>query len=429
MTTFLILTAFIISSVCLQSCNNADKKQTSQVILKNECDIPRELETLVINRDELKCNDKHLLPLLLTNNRDTIICQHDDLNKDGEWDELSFLYSIKGRKSDTLQIEWVSRNEYPVFDNKTNIIYGRLNDKGVIAQYNEDKYDKHYLPRGKDYPYQMDGPTWENDKIAFRHYFDGRNCRDIFGKTINELVMDTVGINKYGKRQNTYSTMNNWGRDILTVGQSLGIGGTALSMKDTLIRAGILINDTVNNIDSTYFKKIVTGPVRSIFKIKYKGWNVYDKKINVEETITINAGEYGYYNKISCYDALEGAFITTGLVNIETKKKPNTFNYSDKLFVLSSYDKQANNHETYLGMSIILPLENYKNIFDANDVKSNIKDTWCISMVPDKNNEYWYYACAGWEKTDSIFKDEKDYNNMVQNIAIKLANPIKMTIK
>ena len=50
----------------------------------------RELETLVINRDELKCNDKHLLPLLLTNNRDTIICQHDDLNKDGEWDELSF---------------------------------------------------------------------------------------------------------------------------------------------------------------------------------------------------------------------------------------------------------------------------------------------------------------------------------------------------
>lgn len=428
MTKVLFFSSFIFSSICLQSCNNIEK-QTTHIILQDKCNRPIDLETLVINRNKLNFTEMHLLPLLLTNNGDTIVYQLDDLNKDGEWDELSFLYSMKGRKSDTLKLELVSRNEFPVFNNKTNIIYGRLNSKGVIAQYDKDKYAKHYLPRGKDYPYQMDGPTWENNKIAFRHYFDGRNCRDIFGKTVNKLLMDTVGINKHGRPQNTYSSMNNWGRDILTVGQSLGIGGTALLMKDTLIRAGILINDTVNNIDSTYFEKITTGPVRSIFKLKYKGWNIYNKKINVEETITINAGEYGYYNKISCYDVLEGAFITTGLVNIETNKKPNTFNYSDKLFVISSYDKQANNRETYLGMSIILPLENYKDIFNANDVKSNIKDTWCISMVPNKNNEYWYYACAGWEKTDSIFKNEEDYNNMIKNVAMKLANPIQIILE
>lgn len=153
------------------------------------------------------------------------------------------------------------------------------------------------------------------------------------------------------------------------------------------------------------------------------------KKINIEETITINAGEYGYHNKISCNKIPKGAFITTGLVNIETNKTPTTFKYFDKLFVLSSHDKQANNKETYLGMSIILPLENYKKIFNSNDMKSNIKDTWCISMIPNKNNEYFYYACAGWEKTDSIFKSEEDYNKMVNNTAMRLANPIKITIK
>lgn len=274
----IIIIVLIITSVCIESCNNADKKKKSYVILQNECENPRKLETIIINRKELKYDDKLLLPILLTNNGDTIICQYDDLNKDGEWDELSFLYSIKDRKSDTLELKWGNKNSYHVLNNRTNIIYGRLNNKDIISQFNEDKYDKYYLPRGKDYPYQLDGPTWENDKIAFRHYFDGRNCRDFFGKTVNELVMDTVGIDKYGKKQNTYSTMSNWGRDILTVGQSLGIGGTALLANDTLIRAGIMITDTVNNIDSTYFEKIAVGPVRSIFKIKYKGWNVFDKK-------------------------------------------------------------------------------------------------------------------------------------------------------
>ena len=30
--------------------------------------------------------------------------------------------------------------------------------------------------------YQTDGPSWENDKVGFRHYLDGRNSKDVFGK-------------------------------------------------------------------------------------------------------------------------------------------------------------------------------------------------------------------------------------------------------
>lgn len=43
--------------------------------------------------------------------------------------------------------------------------------------------------------YLTEGLAWENDKVAFRQYFDLRNTKDIYGKTVPGMVMDTVGTN------------------------------------------------------------------------------------------------------------------------------------------------------------------------------------------------------------------------------------------
>ncbi len=42
--------------------------------------------------------------------------------------------------------------------------------------------------------YQMEGPAWENDIVAFRNYYDARNGIDIYGKRVNEMVLDSVGL-------------------------------------------------------------------------------------------------------------------------------------------------------------------------------------------------------------------------------------------
>jgi len=54
------------------------------------------------------------------------------------------------------------------------------------------------LPAKTGYePCQTDGPTWKKDKVGFRHYFDGRNSKDLFGKrgacqlTVNRLKLYT----------------------------------------------------------------------------------------------------------------------------------------------------------------------------------------------------------------------------------------------
>ena len=58
--------------------------------------------------------------------------------------------------------------------------------------------------------------------MGFRHYFDGRNCRDVFGKRIPDLVLDTVGIRPDGTPGDTYHVLRPWGRDIMSAANSFG---------------------------------------------------------------------------------------------------------------------------------------------------------------------------------------------------------------
>src|SRR3546814_5990698 len=66
-------------------------------------------------------------------------------------------------------------------------------------------------------PYQTDGPSWENDKVGFRHYLDGRNSKDVFGKKLSRMSPEDVGVNAQGAVEDNYHVMLDWGRDILPV--------------------------------------------------------------------------------------------------------------------------------------------------------------------------------------------------------------------
>lgn len=84
----------------------------------------------------------------------------------------------------------------------------------------------------------MDGLAWENDKVGFRHYFDGRNCR-LFGKRVSEMVLDTIGLRADGYLDNTYQVLRELECDILSVANSFGLGGIAIQLQDTLLRMGV----------------------------------------------------------------------------------------------------------------------------------------------------------------------------------------------
>lgn len=384
-------------------------------------------EAFIIKRPQLKYEERDKIPVLKNKSGNWVACQVDDLDKDGEWDELAFVYSLEARESDTLFIDWMLPEAYPIFTPRTNVRYGKMISPGDIAILRTDMHGKYGLPRGEGYPYQTDGPAWENDKVGFRHYFDGRNVRDIFGKRTSLMVMDTVGIQADGTPGDTYHQLHWWGRDIMSGAASLGLGGIALNTKDSLIRLGVTIKEMTDNIDSTRYTLVVNGPVRSIFKLDFYGWDIFNEKIDIQETMTIWAGKYGYENVIKTSPLPKGSKLVTGIVN-SLNNQPYISEDAGKYHMMSTHDRQTYDKVWYLGMSLLIDKKNFVNTFETPKDGAGITTTWCANLKPGKDEEYRFNCYAGWELSDQLFINRRFYLDMIRNYAEELSHKSLLNI-
>ena len=423
-----VFLSFSLAILLCESC--MDNKSIQKIILNNPNDSYRQDESGIIMREKLGKRNDALVPVLKNQKGEYIPCQLDDLDGDGEWDELAFVYNIKGKETLNLQVEWIDKTQYPVFSHRTNVHFGKMKSPGVIEEKQTEVHGKENLARGGDpdhpYPYQTDGPSWENDKMGFRQYFDCRNCRDVFGKRITDIVLDTVGIQPDGTPGDTYHVLRQWGRDIMSAANSFGLGGIAVQLPDTLLRMGVAIEQTTDNIDSTRYTLVCKGPVRSIFKLDFYGWQVEDTKVNVHEKVTIWAGKYGYENEISTSPLPKEAILVSGIVGNFNDMPQRLETYNNQYVSMSTHDKQTYNKEWYMGMSLIIPSDNYIETFDTPQENSDILKTWCVKLKPDKNGLYKFNAYAAWELSDSHFTDRDYYMQLIDDYAKNMCKPIQI---
>lgn len=417
-----ILCALVVS---FSSCQ---EKTATTIVLQNPINKERLDESFKLSRAELKAASESLVPVVKKLDGTYVPCQVDDIDRDGVWDELAFVYTLKGEEKVELMVEWVSVSDYPVFERRTNIRYGKMTFPGHVEELAFDMHGKHNLPRSVNYPYQMDGPAWENDKIAFRHYFDGRNCRDLFGKRLSEMVLDTVGIRADGYPDNTYQVLREWGCDILSAANSFGLGGLALLLPDTLVRMGVESKDTVDIIDSSHFEIITEGPVRSMFRLDFIGWDVLGTKIDVHETVTIWAGKQGHEEDIRISTLPENAVLVTGIVANNNTKEPVEKQYDGKWISMITHDKQTVNKDYELGMALLIPQEQLIETFHTPDTGSGILKTWCAKLKPGEKG-YHYQVYAGWELGVDSFSEREDFIRLIDTYADHLNHPIIITIK
>jgi len=403
----------------------SDNKQVSELTLENTLSIERKDEAVVLTKKQLNPATE-LLPYIADADGNLIPCQLDDIDADGEWDELAFVYSFQPLEKVTLKVLWIDRKEYPQFVARTNIRFGKLNEGGIIEELTTDVHGKD-LPRGYDYkkpyPYQMDGPAWENDKMGFRQYFDGRNCRDVFGKRVTDMVLDTVGIKPNGLPGDTYHVLQEWGRDIMSAANSFGLGGIALQTPDSLALMGVPVRYTKDVIDSTRYTLVVKGPVRSVFRLDYYGWEIAGTRINVNEEVSIWAGKYGYENKVTAINLPTDCQLVTGIVANNNDMPVRERSYNNKLLSMLTFGKQTYNKEFYMGMALILPMENVIQTYDAPPCNSDIQKTWCVKMKPE-NNEYRYNVYAAWELGVEKFREHDTFERLIDYYALCLNNPI-----
>jgi hypothetical protein len=380
----------------------------SGYVVENNLDIPLADKAVVLTYEEVNeylpedVGDNYVV--VVDEKGERLPTQCDDLDGDGNWDEMAFLVSLKAGESKTLYFNTVTRDQMPEFPKRTNIRFG----------YKEPPYEEvtnEERLKSTDSPtisavFQMEGPAWENDLVGFRNYYDARNGIDIYGKKTTEMVLDSAGI-----RGQDYHSMDSWGMDILKVGNSLGAGAIGICVGDEVSRVGECERGTYNFITE--------GPVRAMFELKYEGVPVSGRRYDVTHRISIYAGDLFYRSKVFV-DGLRGdEELVTGIVNMEQKE---SFDLEESGYkIVASHGNQAYLGEN-LGMAVLIPDNQFIETWKSSDEGDGIVETHMIALSLNKENPSEYCFFSGWEYQDEGFKTRDYFENQLIIAAKKMSD-------
>jgi hypothetical protein len=402
--------------------------KSTQIRVKNTSGAALKDKPVVIKRSDLKgAPTGGLYPVILLD-KDTVPSQLDDLNGDQQWDELFFVADLPAKTQTSFTLKWVGTK--PVYTNRTSVRFGkRLSATTPVAPATEETLSAKELPKSIGFQrYQTDGPSWENDKVGFRHYLDGRNSKDVFGKLVTYMSPEKVGINAKGEVEDNYHVMEKWGRDILAVGNSVGIGGIGLLKGNTPLRLGVTAADAVNNVEQTSFNIVTEGPVRSVMSFKYTNWKPDADTYQVQETTFIWPGMYAYYNSVNITGIKKDENLALGIVSINAVNQPSVIKVNKDWVAVISHEKHAYNKEWWIGLALIVPAKAYMDFIEAPK-KGQLATSFLVRLKINNNQPVNYYAVAGWELSDPGFKDAAYFQKYVLSLANEIAAPVKVRIK
>jgi hypothetical protein len=327
-------------------------------------------------------------PLLTDLTGDFIPCQADDLDGDGNWDELFGLTDFEGSGQKKVSVTFLLPDRYPVFPARTNLHLGDARNN-----YRNSKKAKRL--EGVSYQnyegvtsaaFQMEGVAWENDKVGFRNYMDQRNGMDIFGKNTSRMVLDSVGM----LNEPSYHEPGAWGMDVLKVGTSLGAGGIGYMYGDSIYRVG-------DNGSGTY-EVVFQGPLRSRFNLTYSNWKVEDQSLHVSHQIEIVAGRHYYQGMVTYSGSDKHLSLVPGIVNMKSDTLYVT-KLNDQYSVLFTFDHQAEDG-SLLSMALMVPNVNLISTGETRNEGEGIIQTYyaVLDATPGEPVTYRFYAL--WEKED-----------------------------
>lgn len=401
---------------------------TKTINISNPLNQQREDELVVLKRDFVEKNLGMLskdTPISITKqNGSPVFVQFDDLDKDGNWDELAFLYTFKPKEKVKLdisnvqgaQIKPLTRAHVRQMRKNADDTFGQnlMTDSVPAGQLNTD-FSKVALPN-----ILTEGPAWENDKVGFRIYMDVRNTKDIWGKTTSKMMMDEVGVDP----KNIYHHKADWGMDILAVGQSLGAGSLAFQVpfngKDTLVRLG------GKNMGPIYYRKLADGPIRAVFTLNYPKWQVLPglAPVNLTEKISISGGQYFYQSEVKASNIPANAKLVTGIVNLKSTEDHVLENGNTK--TLYTYGKQSENDDN-LGLAIAVA--DGKHVLTSETPKTGdngVVTTYTLSQPISDSKSVKFRFYSAWEDSSPEFKSEDGFVKYLKTQTANLKYPLKI---
>lgn len=425
------ITWAFVAAFALASCSN-----DALFEVKNNLDADRTDEVVVIQRaqvEQLLFCPEDKLPVVKSNGK-YLPTQMDDMNGDGEWDELAFVVDVAANATVRMELVGVDKMAYPEFEKRTNVRLGIHQEDGSFLEV--DNYEA--IPATQPFQVIAQGESvnWENDKMGFRNYFDCRNVKDLFGKRQPELVIDKIHTPAMGN----YHVLADWGMDILHCGNSVGSGGLALFENDSLYRLG--------STDVYQYQKIAEGPVRSVFELRYSGWHVEDQVLSAVERIAIYPGKYWFQSDVTISGFQGEKQVVTGIVTTHLKKEqPQQFEVGASHQAIATLDVQSLNNDE-LGMAVILKSAEVTHIGEATKENyyhkgeglayktvpekgfSNvISDTYYVAQRITNDVPARHYFSAVWGLEDAKWKEMTNFKAYLESEAQKWESPLELRIE
>ncbi|MDN3670624.1 DUF4861 domain-containing protein [Echinicola jeungdonensis] len=252
---------------------------------------------------------------------------------------------------------------------------------------------------------RYEGPGWESDKVGYRFYLDWRNGIDVFGKKVNQPVLQHVGLDGF----DSYHEPAEWGMDILKVGPSLGLGSLGTWENGKARR--------VDETDSVHVKILLDGILKSVIQTQYFGWDLESGKTNIISKLSIQAGSRMTKHEVVAEQGINN--FCTGLIKNEEAPLM-VGDKSQKFTYLATYGKQSLAGDN-LGIAVLVPTDQLKEV--TNDENSHV-----AVLSPEKGKNITYYFLAAWEQEPNGIKDKTTFKKYLERMVDELSQPIEVIL-
>lgn len=397
----LTISAVLAAVVAAQA---ADKTLTVKVT--NPSKMERRAVPVVIEVDD------DVRSALVTLDGKEIPCQLDDLDDDGEFDELAFVTDMAKKEKQTFTVTLSEQGEPRKYENRT---YGYL---GIRDR--SEKNQKHQRITSVTFPKDTNpynyifphGAVMENDMVGFRVYADHRQSLDYYGHRNYKMdIAETAFYTTQEQRDKGY------GEDVLYTGSTYGCG--ALHGWDG--KKSVMFENVRNRTQTV----VCEGPVRTILDITNRAWQPYEgcKPVDIRTRYILYYGHRDVEVQVDFSRDVADIPLSTGIVDIVE----GSTEFSDKAGLRGDWGRACagNNPKVYdtitVGLGIYVPKQYYKADSHFTDGKDRLPNQAYVQVVGTKDDDmhYWFTCTCdietfGFKDKDAWFKYLKEWKKELE---------------
>ncbi|WP_106829291.1 DUF4861 domain-containing protein [Parabacteroides pacaensis] len=264
---------------------------------------------------------------------------------------------------------------------------------------------------GRFVPERKDDFAWENNTSAFRMYGPAleatgeiSNGIDLWVKKTDKLVIDKWYKNDLAGVA-SYHEDHGEGLDFYKVGRTLGLGGSAPFVNDTIWLG--------NNF--TKYEIVDKGPLRITFRLFYAPFEVDGKPVTETRTISLDANSR--FNKIvEHFDTdIPSMKIASGIVL--RPEEGGSIEYDRQKGYAAYAEPKVENGIIYVG--VVSPVT-------FREIENACGHLLCLNEYK-KGDQYTYYAGGSWDQAGFLTPD--DWFSYVKDFAVRVQQPLKVTIE